>query len=194
MKKVVAVLFAFFFVGTNLAVAATAKSAGQIKNTKIVQASQDLELDYLGTPIFVPKGQTVILGERPNGSIVIRGLNIDGAKVGPGTFSTEGYSVVSYQPKGNLIFLNRGKWLTLRDPHGETVTINEKGAVLANNAKINSNTLPELKEAAKEEAASVAADLQGDADADLFVNPDSPENTAAQQAIEDVLSPSAPRE
>lgn len=195
MKKSVAVLVAFFLAGTTLAVAATAKSAGQIKNTKIVQANQDLTLNYFGTPIFVPKGRTIILGQRPNGSIVIRGLNIDSVKVGPGTFSTEGYSVVSYQPKNNVIFLNRGNWLTLTDPHGERATVKEKGAILATNAKINSDTVEELAKEGQKDAAQAVSDLQNDGDASLLAN-GFEENLAAQQAVQDVeetLSPSAPR-
>ena len=199
---------------TTLAVAAPAKSAGKIKNTKIVQATQDLKLNYLGTPISVPRGQVLLLGERPNGSIVIRGLNMDQIKVGPGTFSTEGYSVVSYQPKTNVVFLNRGKWLTLRDPQGETATVQEKGAILATNAKVNSNTLEDLRIAAQQDAEEASADLQGgkvskndnpapatqeiaDNEGDTF--PSSMDNVledvAYQQASNDVettLSPSAP--
>lgn len=214
MKKVIVVLTAVFFVGTSSAVAAPAKSAGKIKNTKIVQATQDLKLNYLGTPISVPRGQVLLLGERPNGSIVIRGLNMDQIKVGPGTFSTEGYSVVSYQPKTNVVFLNRGKWLTLRDPQGETATVQEKGAILATNAKVNSNTLEDLRIAAQQDAEEASADLQGgkvskndnpapatqeiaDNEGDTF--PSSMDNVledvAYQQASNDVettLSPSAP--
>ncbi len=213
MKKVIAVLFAVFFVGTTLAIAAPAKkSAGKIKNTKIVQATQKLNFTYLGTPISVPQGQVILLGERPNGSIVIRGKNMDQIKVGPGTFSTEGYSVVSYQPKTNVIFLNRGKWLTLRDPQGETATVQEKGAILATNAKINSNTLEDMRIAAQKDADEVSADLgessnngssanaldnAGDNGNTLpsFVEPNVFDGVAYQQASNDVeatLSPSAP--
>lgn len=213
MKKVIAVLFAVFFVGTTLAIAAPAKkSAGKIKNTKIVQATQKLNFTYLGTPISVPQGQVILLGERPNGSIVIRGKNMDQIKVGPGTFSTEGYSIVSYQPKTNVIFLNRGKWLTLRDPQGETATVQEKGAILATNAKINSNTLEDMRIAAQKDAEEVSADLgessnNGSSANALdnagtngktlpsFVEPNVLDGVAHQQASNDVeatLSPSAP--
>lgn len=210
MKKLIAVLFAVFFAGTTLAVAATAKkSAGKIKNTAIAQATGDLKFKYLGTPIFIPKGQTVLLGERPNGAIVIRGLNMDQIQVGPGTFSTEGYSIVSYQPETNVIFLNRGKWLTLRDPHGQTATVQEKGAILATNAKINSNTVEDLRRAAQKDAEQVSDDLNGNtskSSADTTNNmpvaelPTSAaanvlESIVSEQAtrdIEDTLSPSAP--
>ena len=212
MKKVIAALFAVFFVGTTLAIAAPAKSAGKIKNTQIVQANQDLNLSYLGTPISVPAGQVLILGERPNGSIVIRGLNMDQIQVGPGTFSTEGYSIVSYQPKTNVIFLNRGKWLTLRDPHGQTATVQEKGAILATNAKINSNTLEDLRIAGQNDADEAVADLQNKATKNEKTAPNNSngnegnafpsseesnvlDSVAHQQASNDVeatLSPSAP--
>ena len=194
MKKVIIMLFAMFFTGTTLAIAAPAKSAGKIKNTKIVQATQNLKFEYLGTPISVPQGQVILLGERPNGSIVIRGLNMDQIKVGPGTFSTEGYSVVSYQPETNVVYLNRGKWLTLKDPHGETATVQEKGAISARNAKVNSNTLEDLRLAAQNDAAQASEDLNGLNDP--FARQDSIlEDIVYQQASNDVeatLSPSAP--
>ena len=219
MRKAVMFVVGLLTLSINLAVAASTKSAGKIKNTKIVQATQDLKFDYLGTPIFVPKGQVLLLGERPNGSIVIRGLNMDQIKVGPGTFSTEGYSVVSYQPKTNVVYLNRGKWLTLKDPHGETATVHEKGAILATNAKINSNTLEDMRIAALNDAEEASADLQGvtnkkgtpaadnannngndEGNADINRFPSAAESNvlegvAYQQASNDVemtLSPSAP--
>ena len=211
MKRIIAVLFAVFFVGTTLAVAAPAKkSAGKIKNTAIAQATGNLKFKYLGTPISIPKGQTILLGERPNGSIVIRGLNMDQIQVGPGTFSTEGYSIVSYQPDTNIIFLNRGKWLTLRDPQGQTATVQENGAILTTNANVNSNTKEDLRDAAQKDAKQVSDDLNGTSskfsanasDNVLIVNelpasmvPNVLESIVSEQATRDVentLSPSAP--
>jgi hypothetical protein len=134
---------------------------------------------------------------------------MDQIQVGPGTFSTEGYSIVSYQPETNVIFLNRGKWLTLRDPHGQTATVQEKGAILATNAKINSNTVEDLRRAAQKDAEQVSDDLNGNtskSSADTTNNmpvaelPTSAaanvlESIVSEQAtrdIEDTLSPSAP--
>ena len=161
MRKCIAMAIAILVLGSTVVMAAPAKkrSAGKIKNTKIVQATQDTALNYDGVNFFVPKGQTIILGERPNGYIVIRGKDINRLKINKATVSSRGYTVLSYPPDTNLVFLNRGEMLFLTDPNGVTASVGQGGVISADDATINSNTVKELQVAGEQDAKQAAEDL-----------------------------------
>lgn len=197
MKKIV-VLFGIVCLG---ALAATAKAAPKkitISNTRIVQPAQKLSFNYGGVQMVVPQGQAILLGQRSDGAVVVRGHNLSGIQVGNSLVSTQGYSVFSIDPKNNVVFLNRGTELTLQDPAGTTATIYPGQAVSAENAAVTSETAPALQAAAQKEAA-VSAEVIGAAD-ELpdFVAQSAMTSAAAEQAerdvieTEEVLSPSAP--
>ena len=80
MKKLIAVVGALLFAGSTFAVAAVPSlTATKIKNSKLAQGPVVVNMD--GTKISVPQGQTVIIGKRDNGSIVVRGLNLNNVKI-----------------------------------------------------------------------------------------------------------------
>lgn len=199
MKKIAVAVCMAVFLGSTLAVAAPGFAGKKIRNSKLVQATKDTTVDFVGVKVFVPQGQTVILGQRENGSIVVRGLNLKGIKFNDATVSTNGYTVMSYYPSSNIAFLNRGNTMTITDPSGNTATVANEGAIATNNANINSNTIKELKEQAKAETAQVEAELGEDVALPAFVAQTATSEAAAEQATQNVeetestLSPSTPR-
>ena len=199
MKKIVATVCTFVLLGSTLAVAAPGFAGKKITNSKLVQAVQDTTVNFAGSKFFVPKGQTVIFGQRENGAIVIRGRNLQNIKLDDATLSTKGNTVLSYYPSSDIAFLHRGESMTVTDAFDHTATILQEGAISTDNATINSNTIAELKEQAKEEAALVAAELGETIEVPAFVAATDPTSAATEQATQNVeetektLSPSAPR-
>ena len=196
MKKIVAAVCTFVLLGSTFAVAAPGFAGKKIANSQLVQATQNTTVDFASVKIFVPKGQTVILGQRENGSIVVRGRDLKGVKLNDATLSSQGNTVLSYYPSSNIAFLHRGDWMTISDPFGHTATVEQDGAISTQNATINSNTVATLKEQAKAETQQVAQELGDTMQLPDFVaatasSPDAYEQ--ATQNVEDTLSPSAPR-
>ncbi len=194
MKKIV-VLFGIMACLALTASAQTKQKKITIFNTRIVQALQTTTLKYAGVNITVPQGRTVILGQRSDGSIVIRGKDLSNIQIGDSIISTQGYSVFSVEPQSNVVFLNRGTELTLQDPAGTTATIYPGQAVSADNAAVTSETAPALQAAAAQEAAAAAALAE---EVPAFIAESETSSTASEQATQDVteteetLSPSAP--
>ncbi len=197
MKKLIAVVSALLFAGSAFAVAAVPSlTATKIKNSKLVQGPVVTNID--GTKVSVPQGQSVIVGKRDNGSIVVRGLNLNNVKINDASVYTKGYTIMSYQPGSQVAFLNKGEALTITDAAGRSSTVGQGGAVSAKNAEVNSNTAAEMKEMAKEEAkAAVEEGIISEEDVlPAFVAATETSATAVEQAVqnvEDTLSPSAPR-
>ena len=199
MKKIVLAVCTFVLLGSTFVAAAPGvvgkKIMSQIINAK--QAAQTVEV--AGSKIFVPKGQTIIVGQRSNGSLVIRGNDLKEIQLNGSTISTNGYSIVSYQPTSNIVFLDRGESLTVVDPAGVPATVTEGGAVSAVNATVNTETSAELKEQAKAESAQVTEAIGEVLDVPAFVDATETSSAASEQAAQDVeetektLSPSAPR-
>ncbi len=199
MKKIVVLL-----VGVVLcAFVANAQTAKKkkitITNTQIVTAPQQtITVKYAGVNITVPQGQTVLLGQRSDGAIVVRGKNLSNVQINQGVISTDGYSVFSVQPESNVIFLNRGSELTIQDPTGTKSTIYPGQAVSAEHADITSVTAPALQAAAAQEAAVADEVAEALGDVPAFVAGNETTSTASEQATQDVreteevLSPSAP--
>ena len=198
MKKIVAAVCTLVLLGSTFAVAAPGFAGKKIKNSQIVQAKQDTTVTMGSSKVFVPKGQTIILGQRDNGSLVIRGNNLNKVQVNGTSLSTDGYSIISYQPATHIVYLNKGESLTVADPAGQVATVAQGGAVSTTNAAINSTTAATMKEAAKAEAqAAVEEGLISEEDAvPAFVAATETSSAANEQAVQDVeetLSPSAPR-
>ncbi len=183
MKKL-GVLIAGLLLGTVVSYAATTPKKLTITNTRIVQAvSQDVTEDYEGVKIFVPKGQTVLLGLRSDGMIVIRGNNLQNVRIDDASLSSNGYSVLSYQPQSQVIFLNRGTDLTVLDAMGTTATIYPGQAASTTDARVTSVTAPQLQAAAAAEAALEAAVTE---DVPDFVAESEMSEAASEQATQDV--------
>ena len=196
MKKIVAVVCTLVLLGSTFAVAAPG-FAGKKITSQIVDAKQSSKtVEVAGSKIFVPKGQTVLLGQRENGAIVVRGRNLKDVKLNNASLSSKGNTVLSYYPSSNIAFLHRGDWMTISDPFGNSATVEQDGAISTQNATINSNTVATLKEQAKAETEQVAQELGETMKLPDFVaatasSPDAYEQ--ATQNVEDTLSPSAPR-
>ena len=199
MKKIIAVVGAVLMLGGTFAAAAPAAafSGKKMMKGQLVDATKkEMTVTFAGSKIFVPAGQTVILSQRENGSLVIRGNNLNNVTVDGTALSTQGYTVLSYQPASHVVFLNKGQSLTVTDPKGVPATVAEGGAVSTTNAAINSNTVEELKAQAQVEAQQAAAELGDILELPAFVAQTTPSEEAIGQAVEDVeetVSPSAPR-
>lgn len=188
MKKIVVLLGVVSLCAT-AAIGAQAAKKMTISNTRIIPAIQQTTLGYGDVDMTVPQNQPVVLGQRSDSLVVTRGKDLADMKINNALVSTKGYSVFSIDPKNNVLFLNRGSELTLTDPSGKSVTIYPGQAVYMADASITSETAQSLKEAAAQEAAAVAGT---ELDPSYVLDFDSLGNNAAQQAEEDVLSPSAP--
>ena len=160
MKKIVVAVCMSVLLGSTFAVAAPGFAGQKITNSKIVQARKDTTVDFAGSKIFVPQGQTVIIGQLSDGSIVIRGLNLNNVQINNSRLSTQGFSIVSYQPTSNVAFLNKGESMTVTDPAGVTATVAENGAISTVDATVTSETVPELKAQAQAQVAAVAEALE----------------------------------
>ena len=199
MKKIVVAVCTFVLLGSTFAVAAPGFAGKKITNSQLIQATQDTTVNFGGAKIFVPKGQTVILGQRENGAIVIRGLNLNHFKIDDSSLSSRGYTVLSYYPSSNIAFLHKGDFMTVTDSLGHSATVSQNGAIATNNTQINSNTVAELKEQAKAETEQVAQELGEELEVPPFVAQTATSSAVSEQATQDVeeteqtLSPSAPR-
>ncbi len=196
MKKIVVAVCALVLLGSTFAVAAPGFSGKKI-SSKIVQGATTTT--YNGVAIKVPQGKTILLGQRDNGSLVIRGNSLNNIQVNGTALSTTGYSILSYQPSTNTVYLNKGDSLTVTDPAGRVATVTQGGAVSTTDATINSNTVDSMKEAAKAEAkAAVEEGVISEEDAlPAFVAATETSSAATEQSVQDVeetLSPSAPRD
>lgn len=181
MKRLVAVI-AGVLLGVTLTYAATNKPKKlTISNTRIVQADQrSVTVDYAGVKVFVPKGQTLILGQRSDGMLVIRGNNLKNVKIGGATLSSNGFSVMSYQPESKVVVLNRGTDLTVQDSFGTVATIYPGQAASAVDAKVTSLTAPQLQALAKEAA------LAAEEVVPAFVAESEASEAASEQSTQDV--------
>lgn len=197
MKKIVVAVCTFVLLGSTFAFAAPGFAGKKISNSQLIQAQKDTTVDFAGSKIFVPKGQTIIVGQRDNGAIVVRGRNLHDVKLNNATLSSNGNTVLSYYPTSNIAFLHRGESLTVTDTLGHTATVAQDGAISTTNASINSDTVAELKEQAAAEAVAAAEEL-GEVleEVPAFVASTETSSAATEQAAQDVeetLSPSAPR-
>ena len=179
----VAVVGILVFGSLGVQAADAVKKTIKISNTRIVQASKETTLDYGGARIVVPQGQTVLLGQRSDGMLIMRGNNLSNVQVNGATLSSDGYSVLSFQPESQVFFLNRGDELTLQDPSGNQATIYQGQAVSTTDAHITSVTAPTLQAQAAEQAALAAAET---AEVPAFVAESETTNAASEQATQDV--------
>lgn len=193
MKKVTAVLIAACCLGATFAVAAPAKK--KFVRSHILQGQTVTR--YEGVKLGIPQGQTVLVGRRDNGSLVLRGKNLRNIQIEDTYLSTDGYSIVSYQPASHVVFLNKGNSMTVTDPAGRTGTVAQNGAISTTNAAVTSDTAANLKAAAEQEAKDVVVELGEELnEIPAFVEAAATTSAATEQAaqnVEDTLSASAPR-
>ncbi len=197
MKKVTAVLIAVLCIATTFTVAASAKEVGMIKKTRIVQATKDTALTYGGVKVFVPAGQTVILGQAENGAIVVRGQNLEGIKIGDGTISADGLVVLAVWPDTHVVSVSRGSGVRVTDTNGRTAELSQGASVYMRD--IRTSVVPTVQAITPtEEAKSVSNEQEADVVTEIpnFVAEMEASSAATEQAVQNVeetLSPSAPR-
>lgn len=150
MKKVILAAVICAMAGTLFAAEPAAKSA-KITNTRIVQAAQDTTLNYGGVKVFVPKGQTVILGQNAGGSVVVRGQNLKGVKVADASITAPGAAVLSVNPKDQVITVSKGNNIQVTDANGRTAEVSQGASVSAKD--IRTATAPALAANAQSNAA-----------------------------------------
>ena len=149
MKKVLLTTLVCALAAAGLSAAPTAQPA-KITNTRIVQAAQDTTLHYGGVKVFVPKGQTIILGQNPNGSIVLRGQNLKGVKVADASITAPGAAVLAVNPQNSVITLSKGSNIQVTDVNGRTAEVSQGASVSAKD--IRTSTTPTLTATAQSDA------------------------------------------
>ncbi len=190
MRKIFVLLTGFILLGISFASAAPGKQANKILNPRIVSAAKATTITYQGTKIFIPAGTTLLLGTYEDGSIVIRGMNIDGVKVDNGTIIAKGPVLLSVQPQTQVITVTRGNDVKILDTNGRMAALSAGASVSLADirttvAPVEIATVVQPQEAVADELPAFVADTQTDS----VVS-----EQATQDVIEteEVLSPSAP--
>ncbi|MBP5429436.1 MAG: hypothetical protein J6Y25_00895 [Elusimicrobiaceae bacterium] len=215
MKKIVALVVGLVLTGATFVFAATQKAA-----PRVIKSTQDTTLNYAGVEIFVPAGQAVVLGQDDNGSVVVRGSDMNGVRIGEASISSNGPATVSYVPQAGIVMVHSGNGVLVTDPDGRTAELSQGAAVTARDIRIPAgptleslrirvegraavltNTLPlqkEQKKPAKQEAQYPLMD-ENENWIPAFVAESEIPSAAYEQAERDVLetegvlSTSAPR-
>ena len=205
MKKIAVLIVGMALLGPAFAVAAPIGPTNKITNTRILQATKDTTITYAGVKVFVPAGQSVLLGQSSDGSVILRGHDLDGVKVGQGTLTAQGPVVLTVQPDSQVIRVVQGKSVLVTDGNGRTAEISSGAAVSAKDirADVGSVSPATLVTVVKEEVvvkpqkATIQTDATEDATFEVpaFVAATSTSSAATEQAVQDVettLSPSTP--
>ena len=210
MKKIAVCIISMLCLGATFVAAQT---ANKVTNTRILQAAKDTTITYAGVKIFVPAGQTVVVGQTTGGNIILRGQNLQGVQVGEGTLSARGPVLLTVQPDTQVIRVVQGNNVQVKDGNGRVAEISAGAAVSAKDIRADvGSMLPAtvVTVAAQEEVVAVpqqtaakpvvvaAEQVEEDDSFELpaFVAATSTSQAAAEQAVqnvEDTLSPSAPR-
>lgn len=189
MKRVIVFVLGITLLGALQVIAAPSSVSNNVSNTRIVQATKDTTVTYGGIKIFIPAGQTLILGQDNKGNVVVRGQNVSGVKIGQGTIEAQGPIVLSVQPKTQVIMVYRGE--SVRVTNGQHTAVISKGeSVSAKHVRVVSSQQAEV--------ASVSFEgVSTEETIPAFVAQTASSQAASEQATQDVeetvLSPSAPR-
>lgn len=130
MKKNILVLSALLLLTVTSNAIMTIKQNGKITKYPAgsvirVNAATDITVEYNGTTIVIPKNTKVILreemvsGER---TVIIRGEDISGVKIGDLSLSARGAVAFSFNPDTKKIEVQAGAVL-ITDPKGEPVLV-----------------------------------------------------------------------
>lgn len=106
-----------------------ANAIEKITKPQIVQATESTTVTYSGIPVFVPAGQTVILGSYSKGAISLRGQNLNGVKVGDGTIAASGPVILSIQPTTQVVQIEKGNNIKITDKNGRTAELSTGATV-----------------------------------------------------------------
>ena len=175
---------------TGIVAAPVQQSTSKITNTQVVRNAKDKTFKYAGIKMFVPAGQTLMLGQFVNGSVMVRGQNLEGVKIGKGTISALGPVILVVQPHTQVITVVQGNGVRVMDGNGRTAELSKGASVSA--IDIRTNVTRPLRPAFPETKDESVANINSNVLATL----DMKETTAREQAtqdIEETLSPSAVR-
>ena len=206
MKKIAVCIIGMLCLGATFV---AAQAANKITNTRILQATKDTTITYVGVKIFVPAGQTVVVGQSGNGSIILRGQNLQGVQVGQGTLSARGPVLLTVQPDTQVIRVVQGNNVQVTDGNGRTAEISAGAAVSAKDIRAEvGSMLPTtvvtvvaeeevVTEPQKTDSKPVEVEQEeGEFEVPAFVAATSASETSIEQSVqnvEDTLSPSSPR-
>ena len=206
MKKIAVCIIGMLCLGATFV---AAQAANKITNTRILQATKDTTITYVGVKIFVPAGQTVVVGQSGNGSIILRGQNLQGVQVGQGTLSARGPVLLTVQPDTQVIRVVQGNNVQVTDGNGRTAEISAGAAVSAKDIRAEvGSMLPTtvvtvvaeeevVTEPQKTDSKPVEVEQEErEFEVPAFVAATSASETSIEQSVqnvEDTLSPSSPR-
>ena len=126
MNKMMMCVIGLLAFSTTLVVAAPAtRTTDKLKHTRTVQAKKDTTLTYGGIKIFVPAGQTVLLGRNKEKAVVIRAEKMDGVKVENATLTSTAPAAVAVQPMQNSFTVLEGHDVQLVDANGRMAKLSE---------------------------------------------------------------------
>ncbi len=191
MKKIVVLLTGFILLGVSLASAAPATPTKKILNPRVVSAVKATTITYQGAKIFIPAGTTLMLGTYEDGSIVIRGMHIDGVKVDNGTIIAKGPVVLSVHPATQVITVTRGEDVKVLDTNGRMAALSAGASISLADIRTTVAPVEEVTDSKRQEAVEYD-------DLPAFVADTQTDSVASEQATQDVieteevLSPSAP--
>ena len=206
MKKIAVCIIGMLCLGVTFV---AAQAANKITNTRILQATKDTTITYAGVKIFVPAGQTVVVGQTSNGSIVLRGQNLQGVRVGEGTLAARSPVLLIVQPNTQVIRVVQGNNVQVTDGNGRTAEISAGAAVSAKDIRAEvGSMLPTtvvtvvaeeevVTEPQKTDSKPVEVEQEErEFEVPAFVAATSASETSIEQSVqnvEDTLSPSSPR-
>ena len=140
MLKLLSAIVGLLVIGSLPLSAAPSAKVISTTQTRIVQATRDTVLTYGGVEIFVPRGQTIILGTQSNGAVVVRGHQLLGVRMAGITLVSPSAASVSLNSKLHAITINYGN-VQVTDKRGNTTTLsNGMSASIKNlNVRIKAN-------------------------------------------------------
>ena len=151
--------------------------------------------------MFVPAGQTVLLGTVADGSVLLRGQNLNGVKFGDGTISSQGPVFLSTQPGSESIRVVQGEGVMITDVNGLTAEVSSGVTVSTRDIRLDvsglsvvtAGTTSTQQVHAPTKVVAQKADTADDVPAFVAVTQISSAATEqAAQNVEDTLSRSAP--
>ena len=134
MNKILLLVLVFLSINSVYAVAAPTQKIVQATHTRVVQATQNTALNYGGVNVFIPRGQTVILGQQSDSSVVVRGHQLLGIKLGGATLFSRGPASVSFNPTSHIITVNYGD-VHITDTLGNTTLVSRGMSVSAKDVR-----------------------------------------------------------
>lgn len=144
MKKVVLFVLGFMLINTGFVHTAPAKTI-KVINKRFIQATkEDITVPYAGIRVFVPVGQAIILGQLIDGTVVIKGRNLNGVQLNDTIISSRGESILNYQPRTQRLEVTYGANVTVQDPNGRMAVLSQGAAITASDIRTKATGTPQV--------------------------------------------------